>query len=111
MQKHGERGRGRKKYFQNLETKVCVILFLKSLIMRASVRPSVLLGCCKFVLALHEVPVAPFRRNSGHPGDAELHCHTTDPTKTPKGLLPAVRQSSEKSTAEVCGKGHAVGLV
>lgn len=33
------RERERKKYFQNLETKVCVILFLKSLLMRASVRP------------------------------------------------------------------------
>jgi hypothetical protein len=43
MQKHGERGRERKKYFQNLGTKVCVILFLKSLLMRASVRPARLL--------------------------------------------------------------------
>jgi hypothetical protein len=75
---------------------------------RPSVRPARLLQICT---SLHAVPIAPFRRNSGHPGDAELHCHTTDPTKTPKGLLPAVRQSSEKSTAEVCGKGHAVGLV
>jgi hypothetical protein len=69
MQKHGERERERaserKKYFQNLGTKVCVILFLKSLLMRASVRPSVLLGCCKFVLACMRCQSPPLEETQG----------------------------------------------
>jgi hypothetical protein len=67
MQKHGERERAseRKKYFQNLGTKVCVILFLKSLLMRASVRPSVLLGCCKFVLACMRCQSPPLEETQG----------------------------------------------